>query len=569
MLHASLGFHLWGAALEAPFVRITNGVIVTESAMSVSAAWGDFDNDGWLDLFVGNLEARNSLFRNNRDGTFTKLTTNAIATDPPAHPNGAAWVDYDNDGRLDLVVANVIDIAPSLFLYHGDTDGLPVRMTAAGVGSLASDTGRALAGSWADYDQDGYLDLFVAKGGLGRDLRDALYRNTGIGQFTTVTNLIVTSALRSCQGSWADFDNDGDPDLFVTHAASQGNSLFRNEGLGQFVDVTQSSGLTHRGDSVGAAWGDYDNDGDLDLFVTNLSLPILGGSDTRNFLYRNNGDGTFTQITTGEIATDLGHFLSCAWVDYDNDGWLDLFVTYDPPTALPATAVKNRLYRNLGDGSFVRVTTGSLVTDYANAGGAAWGDYDNDGFPDVFIANGTINEAQRNALYRNSGNTNNWIKLRCVGTLSNRSAIGTKIRVRAKIGGKEHWQMRQISGGEGWLAFNSLEVVFGLGDASVIDLLRLEWPSGVFQEIADVPAGQTLEIVEPIRLTSTEISRLTPGQIDLRLSGATSRPLQVSASSDLVQWSALEPERPENDRLSFTDSAALSAPHRFYRVWVP
>jgi hypothetical protein len=555
------------APLEAPFSKITNGVLVTESAISVSSAWGDFDHDGWLDLFVGNLEGSNSLFRNNRDGTFTKVTANPIATDPPSHANGA-WADYDNDGQLDLIIANLTDSSPSLSLYRA-TNGSHIRMTAASAGSPAADFGRATAGSWADYDQDGYLDLFVARGALVRDVRDALYHNDRNGRFSSVTNPITLPALRSCQGSWADFDNDGDVDLFITHAANQGNSLFRNNGQGQFVDVTQAAGVTNRGDSVGAAWGDYDNDGDLDLFVTNLRLAILGGTDTPNFLYRNNGNGTFTQITAGEIATDTGHFLSCAWVDYDNDGWLDLFVTFDPPAASPPTAVKNRLYHNQGDGTFVEITAGTLVTDYANAGGAAWGDYDQDGFPDVFIANGTIYEAQRNALYRNQGNSNNWIKLKCVGTLSNRSAIGTKIRVKATIGGKEVWQMRQISGGEGWLGFNSLDVIIGLGDASVTDLLRLEWPSGVVQEIADVPVRQVLEIIEPIQLADILVPRAGSGSIELRLTGTTARRLRVSASSDLIRWSAFEADWQEGDRLSFTDPEAATATHRLYRVLSP
>jgi hypothetical protein len=574
MLHTGPAFGVWSATVEAPFTQITNTVLDAESAMSVSGAWGDFDNDGWLDLFVGKFQGSNSLFRSNRDGTFTRITASPIAADPPLHAHGA-WADYDNDGPLDLVVENLIDSGPSVFLYHG-TNGTHVRMTAANVGPLASDSGRAIAGSWADYDRDGYLDLFVARGALGRDVRDALYHNDGNGRFSSVTNSITLRVLRSCQGAWADYDNDGDVDLFITHAANQGNSLFRNDRPGLFVDVTQATSITNRGESVGAAWGDYDNDGDFDLLVTNLRL---GGADTPNFFYRNNGNGTFTQITAGEIATDLGHFLSCAWVDYDNDGWLDLFVTHDPPTVPPATAVKNRLYHNQGDGTFAKVTAGSLVTDYAHPGGAAWGDNDNDGFPDVFIANGTINEAQRNALYRNRGNSNAWIKLKCLGTLSNRSAIGTKIRVKATIGGQEVSQLRQISGGDGWLGFNSLDVLIGLGDASVIDLLRLEWPSGVVQEISNVPVKQTLEIVEPILVAAAEIPLGGPGTIGLRLTGATSRPLHVEASSDLVRWSAVEAVTQQGDILYFADpegvvggneeGTVLAAPYRFYRVWVP
>jgi hypothetical protein len=553
------------ASLEAPFVRITNSVLSADLDMSISCAWGDFDNDGWLDLFVGNYQGSNSLFHNNGDGTFTKITTGRIATDPPTHASGV-WADFNNDAQLDLIVANLIDTGPSLFVYRGTNGALPIRMTAAEVGTLASDSGRVAAASLADYDGDGYLDLFAAKGALVRDISDALYHNDGNGRFTLVTNSILNQALRSCQGAWADVDNDGKPDLFVTHAADEGNFLLRNLGFGQFTNVTSTSGLTNRGDSVGATWGDYDNCGRLDLFVTNLRL---GGVATKNFLYHNQGDGTFLLVTNGDVANDTGHFLSCSWVDYDNDGWLDLFVTYDPPGVPPASAVKNRLYHNQGDGTFVMVTSGSLVTDYAHAGGAGWGDYDNDGFPDVFISNGTIFEPEHNALYRNQGNSNNWIKLRCTGTLSNRSAIGTKVRVKAKIGGVDRWQMRQITGGEGWLSFNSLEVIVGLGDASVIDTLRLEWPSGVVQELHNVAAKQILEIVEPIQVASTQLGLRGPGTVDLLLTGNSTRPFHVNATSDLIHWAEIPLDARQGGRLSFTDPEAQTAAARFYRVWAP
>lgn len=520
---------------EAPFTRVTTGPVATQLTSSLSAAWGDFDNDGWLDLYVGNqsLEgAKNLLYRNNRDGTFSTVTNNPVATDLAHSSHAAAWADFNNDGWLDLVVANLESAQPNAF--YGNQGGAEFkRMTATDIGSLATDRSISVSVAWADYDSDGNLDLFVANGALLDNQRDALYHNDGKGQFTRVLNHAITSpARRSTQGAWSDFDNDGDMDLLVTHSGDQGNTLFRNDGLGQFTDVSTASGLTARSDSVGAAWGDFDNDGDPDLLVTNLRL---GGPNTRNLFYRNKGDGTFEPITTGEIAEDSGHFFSCAWIDYDNDGWLDLFLTVPSLNIASANAVKNRLYHNQGDGTFAKITRGAVVTDRGDTAGAAWGDYDNDGFPDLFVCFGAFS-LRTNALYHNDGNANHWIKVRCVGTTSNRSAIGTKIRVKAMIAGAERWQLRQITGSEGWLSFNGLDAIIGLGDATRVSTLRVEWPSGFVQEYHDIPANQTLTLVEK---TSLDIHSSKPGAFALQVHGPRQQPYHLEASPDLSTWSSL------------------------------
>jgi len=494
-------------ALTASFTRITSGPVWNEVMRSAVAAWGDYDNDGWLDLFIGNNQTgvRNSLFRNNRDGTFAKVTSGPIATDTMDSTHSAAWVDYNNDGWLDLIVVDLHGDGNRL--YRNTGGGAFLRVTASEAGPVVQDLANSVSISCADYDRDGLLDLFVANGALFASQKDFLYHNEGKGRFIRIDdNAITAPELSTTQGTWADYDNDDDPDLFVTHSQDLGNSFFRNDGGGNFTEVAQASGLADFGDSSGSAWGDYDNDGDLDLVVTNLRLTA---PNTRNFLYRNNGNGTFTRVTEGPIANDAGHFESAAWIDYDNDGWLDLFVSTHPPSGAPATSATNRLYRNLGDGAFAQVTTGSLVTDSGYAGGAAWGDYDNDGFLDVAVAYGTIVTSQRNGLYRNNGNNNAWIKLKCVGTISNRSAIGTKVRVKAAIGGKEQWQLRQIAGSEGWLTFNALDVVVGLGDATIIDTIQIEWPSGLTQELRHVAPRQTLTITEGVTLTMTRVNQQT------------------------------------------------------------
>ncbi|HRI16646.1 MAG TPA: CRTAC1 family protein [Verrucomicrobiota bacterium] len=547
--------------LTAPFTRVTAAPFNTISDGSVSAAWGDFNNDGWLDLFVGNQDyggLTNLLYQNNRDGTFRQVTDRPVATDRAGSAHASTWIDYNNDGWLDLFIVSLGSATNAL--YQNTGDGRFVRMPFAEVGPIARDTG-SVAAAWADYDADGRLDLFVGNGALIENKRDWLYHNEGEGKFTKVANAITLPAKQTMQGVWSDFDNDGDPDLLVTHYSDQGTSLFRNDGAGRFVDVAVTSGLTDRSESAGAAWGDYDNDGDPDLLIANLRL---GAPNTRNFLYRNQGNGTFERVTTGALAEDLFHYLTCSWVDYDNDGWLDVFMTIPHGTE---DRIKNRLYHNQGDGNFALVTEGSVVTDVGDAGGAAWGDYDNDGFPDLFVAFSAFPTliAPTNALYHNNGNTNNWIKVRCVGTVANRSAIGTKVRVKATIGGVERWQMREIFGTEGWLSFNSLDAIIGLGDATVVDLLRIEWPSGIVQEFKKVPVRQTLTIVERTELT---IAAGSEGNFQLTLKGPRQQRYRLDAFSNLNGWAPWTSVTITNvDRtVSLSYAPTDSTPVKFFRA---
>jgi hypothetical protein len=433
-------------------------------------------------------------------------------------------------------------------------------MTGSQAGPIASDpTGRSVSAAWGDFDADGYLDLFVANGALVENNVDALYRNLGQGRFTNIAVASgIRDALQSTQGTWADVDGDGRLDLFVTHNAGQGNFIYRNLGGGAFRAIPNGNVLNERLNSVGAAWGDYDNDGDLDLFVVNSTLD---GALHQNAFYRNNGGGMFEKITTGDIVNDFGAFRSCAWVDYDNDGYLDLFVTND--------GSNNRLYHNNGDGTFQSVTEGAVVNDIANSAGCSWGDYDNDGFLDLFVANGGITWPQQNFLYHNDRNSNHWIKVRCVGTLSNRSAIGAIVRARALIDGTVRWQMRQISGGDGWLGQNSLDVSIGFGTATNIDLLRIEWPSRVVQEFQNVAVDQTLVVEEPSRLQFRPVG--AEFEIVIKGGGRDAfghfRRYDIETSADLVGWSVLTNVVVTNANGTATLRDSSPPPtNRFYRA---
>jgi len=297
--------------------------------------------------------------------------------------------------------------------------------------------------AWGDYDNDGFVDLAVANSGIPNQ-NEFLYRNDGAeGMVRVNAPPLTSSGGRSQNCSWADYDGDGDLDLYVANGYEQSNCLFRNEGGGTFTRVTQGPMVTTAVDWTSLAWADYDNDGDLDLYV-GVVYPEHGH---RNALYQNNGDGTFTAVVDDPVVTQYANAAGVAWGDFDNDGYLDLFVAN-------MDLEPDFLFHNERDGSFTRIYDGDIVNDASYGGGCAWADLDNDGFLDLFVANqGENNPGGTNFLYRNdakaNGNTNGWLLVRLVGTASNRSAIGAKVRAKATLWGKEVSQLREISGGSG------------------------------------------------------------------------------------------------------------------------
>jgi hypothetical protein len=508
--------------VDPTFTMITAGPVVNDTGTAVSAAWGDYNNDGFPDLLAGNLEGRvNFLYLNRRDGTFEQMLTNIIGG---LDYGLGAWGDYDNDGFLDLYTVSPQNTA--VHLYHNQGNGTLLKLTnAAVVGPIISDHHSGFSLAWGDYDNDGFLDMMVGNGrGGDGDFTPKphfLFHNQGDGTFSKITSgSIVNDRRDTWSVTWADYDDDGRLDAFVANDLGENNQLYHNDGSGKFTALTagQVGPLVNEGgDSRGAAWGDYDNDGHLDLFVSH---------GPKNLLYHNRGDGTFTKITSGAIVNDTTIYKShgCSWVDYDNDGYLDLFAVQPGDN--------NFLYHNNGDGTFTRILTGNLVNHPPDAGSfdVAWADYDNDGFIDVFIAN-----YGKNSLFHNNGNSNHWINLKLVGTASNRATIGAKVRIEATIGGKTFWQRRDISGGSSMAGQSDLRASFGLGDATNIDIVRIEWPSGTVQELHNIASKQFLTVTEPARLKGSVIG----GQYQLVLNGGVGFTYDVQTSSNLVDWTSL------------------------------
>ena len=431
------------------FVDVTPAPL---TAVGSGAAWGDYDNDGDVDLY---FPSAHKLFRNDA-GTFVDVTAPPISTDDGAASLQGIWGDFDGDGDLDLVQAKY-----STHDRQFRNDG--------GSGFVEITSGPFLINGFhwgvasADYDGDGDIDLYFTVNGANK-----LYRNDG-GTFVDATSGPLGDTGSGAGVVWADYDNDRDPDLYFANNSSP-NKLLRNDG-GTFVDVTTGP-LGGGGGGRGCTWGDYDNDGDLDLFLTDESHP--------NQLLRNDGGGTFVDVTPSAF-TGVWNSRSAAWGDYDNDGDLDLYVSNLGGAA-------NFLYRNDGGGSFTNVTTAPLNVA-ATGQAVSWADYDNDGDLDLNL----INASPSSRLFRNdNANGNHWLKVKAIGVASNQHGIGARIVVVA--GGVT--RIREISAGSGYLAQEPAIAHFGLGSATTITSLQVLWPSGTVQTIPPPAVDQAIQIVE-------------------------------------------------------------------------
>ena len=449
-----------------------------QNGMGFGVSWCDYDLDGDEDLYLS-YDGPNFLLRND-GGPFTDVTSPPL--DDIENGGAAVWGDYDNDGDPDLYLVN----------YLG-TNRLFRNNRTAGFADVTAppldDHGPGQAAAWADYDRDGDLDLYLVHYGTP----NRMFRNDGALGFVDATAGPLADAGWGLSATWGDYDNDGDPDLYVTNDGP--NRLLRNDGNGSFTRIPGLA-IEDGGAGQGAAWGDYDRDGDLDLYVANWGTP--------NKLIRNEGGNQFTQVTTGALG-DRGNTTGVAWGDYDLDGDLDLYMAnYGSPS---------RLLRNDGGDVFTAITDGPLG-DEGNGTAVAWGDYDRDGDLDLYL----VHDGQKNVLMRNDqSGGNHWLELEMKGRISNRSAIGTRVRVVAGTLS----MIDEVSGGSGYLSQNSLTLEFGLAEHAKADSIIVSWPSGYDEVYRNVSADRKLVMTE---LDVVAVEDMAPAAPPLQLGPPSPNP---------------------------------------------
>ena len=470
-------------------------------------AAGDYDGDGRTDLLFTRLNDSDVFYRNRGDGTFEARTATAGFT-LPTLTNGVVSGDIDNDGDLDVYLTGTAG-ATRNYLYLNDGTGF---FTDAGTSrTVALSNGVARNGQGAslgDYNNDGYLDLVTADwGNVAADSQSRLFENRGEGQlgfFDDVTAAAGIDVYRKADTErfsprLIDLDRDGHLDLAIA-ADFRTSQLFWSNGDGTFIDGTLPAGVGTDFNGMGSSFGDYDGDGDLDWFITNITADpaIPSGFGGWNRLYRNEGNRLFTDVTQAAGVRDSRWSWGTTFFDYDNDGDLDLVATngYNGPGFQND---RTFLWRNDG-GVFTDVSEAAGVTDTGQGRGLAHLDYDNDGDLDLVIVN---NQAQP-ILYRNDGgNANDYLRIEVEGTASNRDGIGAFITVTPDLGNPQQRQVWEVDGGSSFLSQNERIAHFGLGQsAGIVDLVTIEWSSGLVQHLHNISANQSLAVVETEELAA-------------------------------------------------------------------
>lgn len=420
-------------------------------------AWGDYDNDGYDDLFLG---YNAQLFHNQGNGTFEQIKETGIEASTSAYEFVAVWGDYDNDGMLDLFYYN--DRNKS-WIYRGQGNGTFTKINTV----INGDRSEISNATWTDFDMDGDLDLSMTGGRY-------VYRYDGNDKFVRVDFPgIPPSYYNSSVASWADYDDDGDPDVFLGNYGK--DEFFRNNGDGSFTSITdQRVTIDYNFDccpiaTPTALWTDFNNDRKLDLTVFHAGAPIYGYVNQANKF-----DSAFYSFEYNREP-----WKNLFWTDYDNDGDLDLF-------SMGQYNIKTEIWENKAGNPFSRLKGGPLY-DYVPSDAAfSWNDFDNDGYSDLFQFD------ENHEIFKNLSNGNNWIKIRLKGRVSNSTGLGAKVLVKTNIG----WQRTDVTTHHSYRVQQGFMSVFGLGNATQVDSIKIIWPSGYRQFLTDLDVNQVILIDE-------------------------------------------------------------------------
>jgi hypothetical protein len=514
-------------SLEAGIDFVHTGLGDTDQMMGTGAAWVDVDRDGDLDLYVTRRVGDNALFINNNDGTFSERASAFGVLDGAHDGAGVAAADFDNDGWVDLFLAN--SNQDVLFRNNNGVSFDNVTSTAGLAGSVNA---RATSAAWGDYDRDGFLDLYVtnhvpvspAYFNSPGARQDRLYHNEGGTHFTDVSNLFDPRDLEGYGfiGAWTDFDDDGDLDIFLVNDCPFGpqtTRIFRNDGgddplAWQFAEVSARMDANHCKAGMGIALGDYDRDGRMDYFYTDTRSPLLLHNETVRFQDATVSAGVddFSAPGTGRDRWTWG----ANFLDYDLDGWLDLYVAAGAMRARSMNDPQaNVLFHANGDArTFTDVSSVCGADDIDRSRTSVMADYDHDGDVDLFV----VNYEARARLFRNENqNGNHFLAVEFRGVESNRDGIGARVRIRTPDGAFQYAETcsgSSVGGGDAPGAF------FGLGPHQRVEEIRIRWPSGGIQVVDDVSADQRLVVDEAPNRPQTDVAafgaNLEAGRATLR-----------------------------------------------------
>lgn len=451
-------------------------------ALGMGISFCDYNNDGWDDITFATQNSENlKIYKNTQDGFFV-LETQLNPLNFYQHKQ-PVWVDFDNDGDKDLFITSNTN---GNRLYRNDETVLTDITVSAG---LPLENLVTYGASWGDYNNDGFLDLFICN----RDdnvIPNYLFKNNGDGTFSNVNETagISSESRLSFCSAFFDFDNDGLQDIYVVNDRIQNqNQLYKNKGDGTFVEIGEASGTNIAIEAMSTTIADYNSDGWFDIYITN--------GEEGNVLFKNNGDGTFTDVamTSGTVFNSVGW--GSVFLDAENDGDLDLYVSGSLDGS-DSSMLSAAFYENQSDETFSILNNTSFNNDNAESYSNAIGDIDNDGYPEIIVANSNNEDI---FLWKNlTTQTNNWLKVKLQGTISNKQGVGSVIEISIN----NEKQYRYTLCGEGYISQNSESEFFGLGNNTSIDYIKVTWLSGIEDTLYNILSNQTLNIVEGVTLSN-------------------------------------------------------------------